>query len=83
MTYTSSCSYLPNHTAVLAHARPCPMIRFKVDRLLHRHNNAPMDNVDRRVLYNIPNFKTYGPTRTASLPIDGPIFHGWGIPRSN
>ena len=56
---------------------------MQVDRLLHRHNNAQMEGIDRRIFYNIPNFESYGPTRTASLPLQEPTFHGYGIPRNN
>ena len=59
------------------------LLLMQVDRLLHRHNNAQMEGIDRRIFYNIPNFESYGPTRTASLPLQEPTFHGYGIPRNN
>ena len=54
----------------------------QMDRLLRRHNDAPMNGIDRRrMVYNISDYRQYGRTMTASLPLPQPHWHGWNIPR--
>ena len=49
------------------------------DRLLRRANRFPMPAIDDRRLYNISEYNHYGHTKTASLNLTQPQWHGWNI----